>query len=90
MAQKQYYKQTTRPGALKSLSMEAMMEKWGGGEVLKRAVRGMLPKNRLREGRLGRLKGEFVFFGLLEGGGGGGGFEGLNEGLKVEWVVGMG
>lgn len=33
-----------------------MMEKWGGGEVLRRAVRGMLPKNRLRDVRLGRLK----------------------------------
>lgn len=33
-----------------------MIEKWGGGEVLKRAVRGMLPKNRLRDKRLARLK----------------------------------
>lgn len=58
MVQKQYYKQTTRPGALKSINMEQMMRKWGGGEVLKRAVRGMLPKNRLRNPRLARLKGE--------------------------------
>lgn len=36
--------------------MEKMFEKWGGGEVLKRAVRGMLPKNRLRDKRLARLK----------------------------------
>ncbi|KAI4176289.1 MAG: hypothetical protein LQ343_001027 [Gyalolechia ehrenbergii] len=54
--QKLYYKQTTRPGALKSMNMESMMRKWGGGEVLKRAVRGMLPKNRLRDKRLDRLK----------------------------------
>ncbi|KAI4125703.1 MAG: hypothetical protein LQ338_004131 [Usnochroma carphineum] len=54
--QKLYYKQTTRPGALKSLNMESMFRKWGGGEVLKRAVRGMLPKNRLRDKRLERLK----------------------------------
>ncbi|KAI4178036.1 MAG: hypothetical protein LQ346_007580, partial [Caloplaca aetnensis] len=60
--QKLYYKQTTRPGALKSLNMESMMRKWGGGEVLKRAVRGMLPKNRLRDKRLDRLKGEFSLF----------------------------
>ena len=33
-----------------------MFAKWGGGEVLKRAVRGMLPKNRLRRKRLARLK----------------------------------
>ena len=58
MQQKLYYKQTTRPGALKSLNMEGMIRKWGGGEVLKRAVSGMLPKNRLRKPRLERLKGE--------------------------------
>lgn len=56
--QKLYYKQTTRPGALRSINMEAMIKKWGGGEVLKRAVRGMLPKNRLRDPRLSRLKGK--------------------------------
>ena len=33
-----------------------MMAKWGGGEVLRRAVRGMLPKNRLRDDRMARLK----------------------------------
>ncbi|KAI4199481.1 MAG: hypothetical protein LQ350_004622 [Teloschistes chrysophthalmus] len=54
--QKLYYKQTTRPGALKSMNMESMIRKWGGGEILKRAVRGMLPKNRLRDKRLERLK----------------------------------
>ena len=42
------------------MSMEKMREKLGGGEVLARAVRGMLPKNRLREERLGRLKCEFL------------------------------
>lgn len=36
--------------------MDAMFRKWGGGEVLKKAVRGMLPKNRLRDKRLARLK----------------------------------
>jgi len=55
-AQKQYYTHTTRPGSLKQMSMDYMIEKWGGGEVLKRAVRGMLPKNRLRDKRLARLK----------------------------------
>lgn len=54
--QKQYYTHNTKPGSLKSMSMDAMMRKWGGGEVLKKAVRGMLPKNRLRDKRLGRLK----------------------------------
>lgn len=32
------------------------MAKYGGGEVLRKAVSGMLPKNRLRKGRLARLK----------------------------------
>lgn len=41
--------------------MEGMIRKWGGGEVLRRAVRGMLPKNRLRDPRLGRLKGKSLF-----------------------------
>lgn len=36
--------------------MERLKGKWGGGEVLKRAVRGMLPKNRLRDVRMERLK----------------------------------
>ena len=54
--QKLYYTHNTRPGSLKQMSMERMIEKWGGGEVLKKAVRGMLPKNRLRDKRLARLK----------------------------------
>lgn len=59
MEQKLYYSHTTRPGSLKSLSMEKMMRKWGGGEILRRAVRGMLPKNRLRDVRLARLRSEY-------------------------------
>lgn len=55
-AQKLYYTHTTRPGSLKSMSMDKMFAKWGGGEVLKKAVGGMLPKNRLRDKRLARLK----------------------------------
>ena len=57
MTQKKYYSHTTRPGSLKEINMEGLIKKWGGGEVLKRAVRGMLPKNRLRDKRLERLKG---------------------------------
>ncbi|PYI10239.1 50S ribosomal protein L13 [Aspergillus sclerotiicarbonarius CBS 121057] len=54
--QKKYYTHNTRPGSLRSMTMDKMFEKWGGGEVLRRAVRGMLPKNRLRDKRLARLK----------------------------------
>ncbi|KAF2148229.1 ribosomal protein L13 [Myriangium duriaei CBS 260.36] len=56
MAQKKYYSHTTRPGSLREITMDRMKTKWGGGEVLRRAVRGMLPKNRLREERMARLK----------------------------------
>jgi ribosomal protein L13 len=56
MQQKKYYSHTTRPGSLKEITMEKMREKWGGSELLRRAVRGMLPKNRLRDDRMARLK----------------------------------
>ena len=36
--------------------MDRMFAKWGGAEVLRKAVSGMLPKNRLRKVRLARLK----------------------------------
>lgn len=54
--QKTYYRHTTRPGGLKAVTMDVLMEKHGGSEVLRKAVRGMLPKNRLRDQRLARLK----------------------------------
>ncbi|KAF1836201.1 50S ribosomal protein-like protein L13 [Decorospora gaudefroyi] len=53
---KLYRTHTTRPGSLKEMSMDRLMAKWGGGEVLRKAVSGMLPKNRLRKERLARLK----------------------------------
>lgn len=55
-AQKLYRTHTTRPGSLKEISLDKMIQKWGGGEVLRKAVSGMLPKNRLRKLRLARLK----------------------------------
>ncbi|KAF7547985.1 hypothetical protein G7046_g8836 [Stylonectria norvegica] len=55
--QKMYYRHTTRPGVgLKAVTMDVLMEKHGGSEVLRKAVSGMLPKNRLRDKRLARLK----------------------------------
>jgi large subunit ribosomal protein L13 len=59
--QKKYYTHTTRPGSLKSMTMDQMFAKWGGGEVLRRAVKGMLPKNRLQDSRLARLKSKCRF-----------------------------
>ncbi|KAI1502324.1 ribosomal protein L13 [Biscogniauxia marginata] len=54
--QKTYYRHTTRPGSLRSVTMDVLMAKFGGAEVLRKAVSGMLPKNRLRDKRLARLK----------------------------------
>lgn len=54
--QKMYYRHNTRPGSLKAVTMDVLMEKHGGSEVLRKAVSGMLPKNRLRDKRLARLK----------------------------------
>lgn len=36
--------------------MDVLTDKYGGAEVLRKAVSGMLPKNRLRDKRLARLK----------------------------------
>ncbi|KAI1487205.1 ribosomal protein L13 [Biscogniauxia mediterranea] len=54
--QKTYYRHTTKPGSLRSVTMDVLMAKFGGAEVLRKAVSGMLPKNRLRDKRLARLK----------------------------------
>ncbi|KAL0931357.1 mitochondrial 54S ribosomal protein uL13m [Colletotrichum truncatum] len=54
--QKTYYRHNTRPGSLRQVTMDVLMEKHGGAEVLRKAVSGMLPKNRLRDKRLARLK----------------------------------
>lgn len=66
---KKYYSHSTRPGSLKEITMDRMITKYGGAEVLRRAVSGMLPKNRLRDIRLERLKGELpirlVGFGIF-------------------------
>ncbi|KAL7269586.1 hypothetical protein RUND412_007738 [Rhizina undulata] len=53
---KKYYTHSTRPGSLKEITMDRMIAKYGGAEVLRRAVSGMLPKNRLRDVRMERLK----------------------------------
>lgn len=56
MTQRTYWTHTTRPGSLKLTPMERVVADKGYGEILKRAVSGMLPKNRLRKIRLERLK----------------------------------
>ncbi|PHH52029.1 54S ribosomal protein L23, mitochondrial [Ceratocystis fimbriata CBS 114723] len=54
--QKTYYRHNTRPGSLRQVTMDVLMEKHGGSEILRKAVSGMLPKNRLRDKRLARMK----------------------------------
>lgn len=56
MQTKLYRRHSGRPGNLKEQTMEDLMNRKGGGEVLRKAVSGMLPKNRLRKFRLERLK----------------------------------
>ncbi|KAL6937497.1 54S ribosomal protein L23, mitochondrial [Hanseniaspora osmophila] len=54
--QKTYWRHSGKPGNLKLLTMKEMAERKGYGELLRKAVSGMLPKNKLRKTRLARLK----------------------------------
>lgn len=53
--QKIYYKHSGFPGGLRERTFVEQMEK-DATEVIRMAVRGMLPVNKLRDGRLERLK----------------------------------
>ena len=53
--QKLYYRHSGYPGGLKSVSLERMLETYPT-RVIEYAVKGMLPKNRLRAGRMKRLR----------------------------------
>jgi large subunit ribosomal protein L13 len=55
MDTKRYYKHSGFPGGLKEATMREKLEKDPTFAVL-HAVRGMLPVNKLRDGRLDRLK----------------------------------
>lgn len=52
---KMYYKHSGYPGGLREANLSQMMEK-DSTKVLIKAIRGMLPVNKLRDGRLMRLK----------------------------------
>jgi len=54
---KEYTRYSGYPGGLRKISYKTMMEK-NPTEIIKRAVSGMLPKNKLRDPRMKRL---FVF-----------------------------
>ena len=51
-----YYHHSGYPGGLKEQTMQEIIDKKGMSEVLKRAVYGMLPKNKLRDKMIKRLK----------------------------------
>jgi len=53
---KLYWRHSGKPGHLKLTPMSKIASDKGHGEVLKKAVSGMLPKNKLRKVRLERLK----------------------------------
>ena len=55
MEQKKYFRHTGYLGGLKEITMEKLIAK-KPGEVLKKAVFGMLPKNKLRAQQIKRLK----------------------------------
>jgi large subunit ribosomal protein L13 len=54
--EKQYGRYTGYPGGLKFETMEKVLSKHGYEEVFKRAIRGMLPANKLRAPMLKKLK----------------------------------
>jgi large subunit ribosomal protein L13 len=54
LQQKKYYRVSQYPGGLKETSLEELMAK-KPGEALKKAVKQMLPNNKLRPGMLKRL-----------------------------------
>jgi large subunit ribosomal protein L13 len=54
-AQKKYYRHSGYPGGFREITFEKQMEK-DPRKVIRHAVSGMLPKNKLRDPRLARLK----------------------------------
>lgn len=55
MEKKTYYSHSGHPGGLRETPLSKQMEK-DSTEVIVHAIRGMLPVNKLRDGRLSRLK----------------------------------
>lgn len=55
MVQKKYYRHSQYPGGLKELKLEEVLEK-NPTRVIREAVKGMLPKNKLAADRLKRLR----------------------------------
>jgi large subunit ribosomal protein L13 len=55
LAAKRYYRHSGYPGGLRSRTLAEQLER-GPEEVIRRAVRGMLPRNRLGRKQLTKLK----------------------------------
>ena len=55
MVQKTYYRHTEYPGGIRSTTAEKLLED-NAGAIIRKAVKGMLPKNRLSRGLLKKLK----------------------------------
>lgn len=53
---KEYLRHSQYPGGQKAETMERVIAKFGYGEVFKRAIYGMLPKNKLRSIMMTNLK----------------------------------
>lgn len=56
LTDKTYWSHTTRPGSGVATPMEKVISDFGYGEIVRRAVSKMLPKDRRRKERLARLK----------------------------------
>ncbi len=55
LSNKIYYSHSQHPGGLKSIKLKDFIDKYGYAEVLRKAVYGMLPANKLRKAMLKRL-----------------------------------
>ncbi len=53
---KKYYSHSNYPGALKTTDLKSRMDKGDSTGVVEDAIKGMLPKNKLQDGRMARLK----------------------------------
>lgn len=53
---KTYWSHTSRPNSGKATPMSKVIDDYGYGEIIRRAVSKMLPKNKFRKQRLERLK----------------------------------
>ncbi len=55
LSNKIYYRHSQYPGGLKATKLKDFIDKHGHAEVLRKAVYGMLPANKLRKGMMKRL-----------------------------------